>query len=79
MQGQHNANAMPPVQIHMQENFLNIFDAHRQGKQIKNKQQQSTFDAAPTQQRNANATPPFFNFMMRTYQQGKQIKNRQQQ
>jgi len=44
---------------------------HRQGKQIKNKQQQSTFDAAPTQQRNANATPPFFNFMMHTYQQGK--------
>jgi len=78
MQGQHNANAMPPGQIHMQENFLNIFDVHRQGKQIKNKQQQSTSDVAPTQQRNANATPPFFNFMMHTYQQGGN-KNKQQQ
>jgi len=42
--------------------FLNHFDAHRQGKQMKNKQQQSTCDVGPMQQGNANATPPFLNF-----------------
>jgi len=29
---------------------------------MKNKQQQSTYDAGPMQQGNANATPPFLNF-----------------
>jgi len=57
--------------------FFNIFDAHQQGKQIKNKQQQSTFNAVPMQQ--CNATPPFFEFYDVHLLVGKQIKNKQQQ
>jgi len=42
---------------------------HRQ-KQIKKKQQQSTYDAGPKQLQT---------FLMHTYQQGKQLKKKQQQ
>ena len=43
--GQHNANAMPPRQ---KDYVREIFYTH-QWKQIKNKQQQSTYDAGPKQ------------------------------
>jgi len=64
--GQHNANAMPP----RQKDYVREYFYTHQQKQIKNKQQQSTYNAGPTQLQT---------FLMCTYWQGKQLKKKQQQ
>ncbi len=46
---QYNANSMPPGQEYAREFFNFLMHIYQQGKQIKNKQQQSTCDARPTQ------------------------------